>query len=175
MADGASADALYREARSRCQQGQIAEGIDLIRRALARDPGQARFHTLLGMALSNIGRAAEALDSFDQAIALGADAHGSRADALMALGRLTDAVESFDRALERDPASVTDWCNRGAALLELGRAAEAAKSFARATALAPDFAEAYYNHGNALAQLGRHAESIVSYDRALALRPGYVD
>jgi len=176
MADGATADALYREARSRCQQGQIAEGIDLIRRALARDPGQARFHTLLGMALSNIGRAAEALNSFDQAIALGAaDAHGSRADALMALGRPAEAVESFDRALARDPASVADWCNRGAALLELGRAGEAAESFARATALAPDFAEAYYNHGNALAQLGRHAESIVSYDRALALRPGYVD
>src|SRR5215470_11814118 len=175
MADGATADALYREARSCCQQGEIVEGIDLVRRALALDPRQARFHTLLGMALSNIGRTAEALDSFDQAIALGADAHGSRADALMALGRLTDAVESFDRALARDPASVTDWCNRGAALLELGRAAEAAKSFARATALAPDFAEAYYNHGNALAQLGRHVESIASYDRALALKPDYVD
>ena len=34
MADGATADALYREARSRCQQGLIAEGIDLVRSAL---------------------------------------------------------------------------------------------------------------------------------------------
>src|SRR5437764_13221205 len=100
MSDGAAADTLYREAHSRCQQGQIAEGIDLVRRALALDAGQARFHALLGMALGNIGRHAEALDSFDQAIALGAaDAHGSRADALVALGRLGDAVESFERAL----------------------------------------------------------------------------
>jgi tetratricopeptide (TPR) repeat protein/ADP-heptose:LPS heptosyltransferase len=176
MADGATADALYREARSRCQQGRIAEGIDLVRRALTLDAGQARFHTLLGMALSNIGRHAEALASFDQAIALGAaDAHGSRADALVALGRLAEAVESFDRALAHDPSSVADWCNRGAALIDLGRATEAAESFARATSLAPDFAEAHYNHGNALTKLERHADAVASYDRALALKPGYVD
>jgi len=176
MANGAAADALYREARSLCQQGHIAEGIDLVRRALTLDSNQVRFHTLLGMALGNIGRHAEALDSFDQAIALGAaDAHGSRADALVALGRLADAVESFDRALAHDPASVPDWCNRGAALLELGRASEAAESFARATSLAPDFAEAHYNHGNALVKLERHVDAIASYDRALALKPDYVD
>src|SRR5499426_4185376 len=141
MAQDATAEALYREARSRCQQGLIAEGIDLARRALALDARQARFHTLLGMALSNVGRHAEALDSFDQAIALGAvDAHGSRADALVGLGRLVDALESFDRALAHDPSSVADWCNRGAALLDLSRFAEAADSFARATALDPDFA-----------------------------------
>jgi tetratricopeptide (TPR) repeat protein len=176
MAEDATAEALYREARSRCQQGLIAEGIHLARRALALDPRQARFHTLLGMALSNVERHAEALGSFDQAIALGAaDAHGSRADALVGLGRLVDALESFDRALAHDPSSVADWCNRGAALLELGRAGEAADSFARATALAPDFAEAHYNHGNALVKLERHADAIVSYDRALTHKPDYVD
>jgi tetratricopeptide (TPR) repeat protein len=176
MADGATADTLYREARLRCQTGQIAEGIDLVRRALTLDAGQARFHTLLGMALSNVGRHAEALDSFDQAIALGAaEAHGGRADALVALGRLADAVESFDRALAHDPSSAVDWCNRGATLIDLGRDAEAADSFAHATALVPDFAEAHYNHGNALAKLERHADAIASYDRALAVKPDYVD
>jgi tetratricopeptide (TPR) repeat protein/ADP-heptose:LPS heptosyltransferase len=176
MADGATADALYREARTRCQQGQIAEGIDLVRRALTLDSKQARFHNLLGMALSNLGRHAESLDSFDQAIALGAaDAHGSRADALVALGRLADAVESFDRALAYDPSSVADWCNRGAALIDLGRDAEAVDSFARATTLAPEFAEAHYNYGNALVKLERHVDAIASYDRALALKPDYVD
>ena len=176
MADGATADALYREARSRCQQGLIAEGIDLVRSALVLDPSQAHFHTLLGMALSSAGRHAEALESFDQAIALGAaDAHGSRADTLVALGQLAEAVGSFDRALARDPRSVADWCNRGAALVDLSRFAEAVDSFARATALAPAFAEAHYNHGNALAKLARHADAIASYDRALTLKPDYVD
>jgi tetratricopeptide (TPR) repeat protein len=176
MADCATADALYRDARSRCQQGLIAEGIDLVHRALALDATQARFHTLLGMALCSAERYAEALASFDQAIALGAaDAHGSRADALVALGRLAEAVGSFDLALVQDPSSVPDWCNRGAALMDLGRSAEAADSFARATALAPDFAEAHYNYGNAIAKLERHADAVASYERALALKPDYVD
>jgi tetratricopeptide (TPR) repeat protein len=176
MADDATAEALYREARTRCQQGEIAAGIDLVQRAIALAPDHARAHGLLGMALSSAGRYQEALKSLDRAIALGStDAYGSRADALVALGRLAEAVESFDHALARDSGSVTDWCNRGATLIDLGRASEAAESFARALALAPDFAEAHYNHGNALAQLDRHAEAIASYERALAIKPDYVD
>jgi tetratricopeptide (TPR) repeat protein len=158
------------------QQGRDRRSIDLVCRALALDATQARFHTLLGMALSSAGRYAEALAQLRSSdCARRRDAHGSRADALVALGRLADAVESFDRALVHDPSSVPDWCNRGAALIDLGRAAEAADSFARATALAPDFAEAHYNHGNALAKLERHADAVASYDRALALKPDYVD
>jgi tetratricopeptide (TPR) repeat protein len=176
MAADANAEALYREARARCEQGEIAQGIDLARRSIALDPSYARGHSLLGMALGSTGRHEEALASLDRAIALGSnDAHGSRADTLVALGRLAEAVESFDRALVQDPGSVADWCNRGAVLIDLGRAAEAAESFARATALAPDFAEAHYNHGNALAQLDRRAEAVASYERALALKPDYVD
>jgi tetratricopeptide (TPR) repeat protein len=176
MAADATADALYREARARCQQGEIAQGIELARRAVALDPSSARAHSLLGMALSNVGSHEEALASLDRAIALGStDAYGSRADTLVALGHLGEAVESFDRALAHDPSSVADWCNRGAALIDLGRAGEAAESFARAIALAPDFAEAHYNHGNALAQLERHAEAVASYERALTIKPDYVD
>lgn len=176
MAQAATAETLYREARARCQQGLFSEGIDLAQRAIALDPKEARAHMLLGMALGRIGRHTAALASLDRAIALGAaDAEGSRADALVALGRLAEALESFDRALALDLNSVADWCNRGAALLDLGRGAEAAESFAHAIALAPDFAEAHYNHGNALAQIERHAEAVASYDRALALDRDYVD
>jgi len=176
MAQDATADTLYGEARARCQQGLVAEGIELAQRAIALDPNLARAHSLLGMALSSTGRHAEALASLDRAIALGvADAHGSRADVLVALGRPAEAIESFDRALAREPGSVADWCNRGAALMDLGRCAEAAESFARALALAPDFAEAHYNHGHALSRLDRHAEAVASYDRALAIKPDYCD
>jgi tetratricopeptide (TPR) repeat protein len=176
MAADATADALYREARARCQQGETAKGIELVRRSIALDPSSARAHSLLGMALGSAGRHEEALASLDRAIAQGStDSYGSRADTLVALGRLVEAVESFDRALAHDPSSVADWCNRGAALIELDRAAEAAESFARAIALAPDFAEAHYNKGNALAQLERHAEAVASYERALTIKPDYVD
>ena len=178
MADAVNADALYQEARALCRQGLIAEGVDLVRRAIALDPGAARFHALLGTALGRIGRHDEALASLDRAVALGAgtaDVHGSRADALAALGRLAEAVASFDRALTLDPNSVADWCNRGAALIDLGRAADAVESFDRAIALAPDFAQAHYNRGNALGALDRLAEAVASYEAALALDRRYVD
>src|SRR5215470_15198335 len=178
MADDATAEALYREARTRCQQGDIAAGIDLVQRAIALAPDHARAHGLLGMAFSSAGRYQEALKSLDRAIALGStDAYGSRADALVALGRLAEAVESFDRALAHDPDSVADWCNRGAALIDLGRASEAAESFARERALAikPDYVDALNNRANALDRLGRLPEALESADAALARAPEHVD
>ena len=171
------ADALYHLARTHCEQGRIADGVDVVRKLIAIDPDQARAHKLLGMALSHLGRHEDALASLDRAIALApsADAHGSRADALVALGRREEAVESYDHALALEPASVADWCNKGAVLLELGRREEAIASFDRAIALQPEFAEAHYNRGSALAQLGRHPDAIATYDKALALNPRYAD
>jgi tetratricopeptide (TPR) repeat protein len=176
MAD--TADALYSEALSACEQGRIEDGVAILNRALVLAPDQARIHGLLGRALVHLGRNADALASFDRALALGAATaglHGSRADALVALHRLDEAVASYDRALAIRPDSVNDWCNRGAVLHDLGRHEQAAESFSRAIALAPDFAPAHYNHGNALAALNRHEPALASLERALALEPGYVD
>jgi tetratricopeptide (TPR) repeat protein len=175
--DPANADAHLYLARARCQQGRIAEGVDLARKCLDLDPGQARAHRLLGMALSRLGHHEEALASLDRAIALApaAENHGLRGDILVALGRRAEAIESYDHALALAPHSPAEWCNRGAALHDLARYAEALESFDRAISLQPDFAEAHYNRGNALSRLERHAEALASYDRALALDPQYVD
>lgn len=173
-----SADALYRDALSACEQGRIEDGVAMLERARALAPDQPRIHGLLGKALIYLGRSEEALASFDRAMALGppnAGLHGSRADALVALNRREEAVASYDRALALKPDSVNDWCNRGAVLHELGRYEQAAESFKRAAGLAPDFAPAHYNHGLALAALKRHEQALASLDRAIALEPGYAD
>jgi Flp pilus assembly protein TadD len=83
----------------------------------SRSMPAARAHLLLGMALARSGAHAEALASFDCAIAITpdrADVHGNRGDALVALGSEVEAVASYDRALALDPAEVETWCNRGA-------------------------------------------------------------
>jgi len=176
MAD--TADALYRDALSACEQGRIEDGIAILHEARALAPDQVRIHGLLGKALIHLGRNEEALASFDRALAIGAataDLHGGRADALVALERREEAVQSYDRALALKPGSVNDWCNRGAVLHDLGRYEQAAENFGRAIALAPDFAPAHYNHGNALAALKRHEPALASLERAIALEPGYAD
>lgn len=173
-----SAEALYRDALSACEQGRVADGVAILNRARALTPDQPRIHALLGQALVHLGRHQEALAAFDQALALGAAGaglHGNRADALAALGRRDEAVQGYDRALAIKPDSVNEWCNRGAVLQELGRYDEAAASFQRAVALAPEFAPAHYNRGLVFAALKRHGEALASFDRALALAPDYAD
>jgi tetratricopeptide (TPR) repeat protein len=173
-----TAQAHYRSAMACCEQGRIAEGIELARKSLALDPGQARTHRLLGTAFLHAGQGTDALASFERAIALApesAPAHGGRADALSALGRLPEAVESYDRALALRPDSVEDWCNRGAALFELGRYEEAIRNCDRIIEIEPRFAQAHFNRANALARLGRHGEAIAGYDQALAIDSRFAD
>ena len=88
---------------------------------------------------------ADALASFDRAIAQApelAPAHANRADVLSKIGRNAEALDSYDRALALAPDSVADWMNRGVALVALNRHDEAVLSFDRGFALDPDFAQA---------------------------------
>src|SRR5215208_7006467 len=74
-------DALYYVAVLALQEGQIAEGIKVIGRALAVGEPQARFHNLLGQAHLRQNQDAEALTAFGRAIDADpsfADAYGNR-------------------------------------------------------------------------------------------------
>ncbi|MEA2988427.1 MAG: protein O-GlcNAc transferase [Alphaproteobacteria bacterium] len=174
----ADAAALYAQAQIACQRGNLAEGAELARRLLTVDPGCARAHELLGMALARLGRREDALASFDAAIARAperADAHANRGDVLAELGRRDEAVASYDRALALAPDSVDNWCNRGAVMHDLERYGEALASYDRVIALAPDFTDVHCNRGHALRQLGRDEEALASYERAFALEPNHID
>ena len=170
-------DRIYKEALAAFQQGRIDQGIELARKAIARYPGDARLHKLLGLGLGRLGRNEEALASLDCAIAIAptADIFGSRADILAALGRIAEALESYDRAVALDPRSVDDWGNRGALLHDLGRYDDALASFSQAIAIAPSHAPAHYNRGNALMALERHELALTSFDYALMLHSSYVE
>ena len=114
QSDPQHVDALYYLAQLSCQQGDVAGGVDLVRRALAVDPRHGRSHNLLGMALSALGAPQDALASFDAAIRFQpelASAHGSRGDVLVMLGRLGGG-QSYDRALTINPALIEPWCNQ---------------------------------------------------------------
>jgi predicted O-linked N-acetylglucosamine transferase (SPINDLY family) len=171
-------DALFYLAQTLCQQGNLTAGIELIKRAVALDPGRGKLHNLLGMALNAAGQPEAALASLNQAISLEpqlAIAHGNRGDVLLNLGRLPEAVETYNQALILDPGSIETWCNRGAALQELGRFEDAVASYRRAIALKPDFAEVHVNCGSILQRLGQPDEAFNCFESALAVRPNLVD
>src|SRR5690348_10664135 len=83
-------DALHYVAMIAIQQGQIAEGIRVIERALALGKPQARTLNLLGQAHLRLNQDNEALKAFTRAIEADtnfADAYGNRGALLAEMGK----------------------------------------------------------------------------------------
>jgi predicted TPR repeat methyltransferase len=131
-----------------------------------------------GNALQDLKRPAEALVSFDQALAIKpdyAEALNNRGSALQDLNRPAEALASFEKALAinpRDPAALN---NRGNVLTTLARYRDAVSDFDKAIALQPDSACAFSNKANCLYLWGQHEEALASYDKVLALEPESAD
>ena len=83
--------------------------IQWYRRAIVADPTRGESHTGLGFLLQQTGRAAQAIESYERALAIEADATVAfnLGVALDDLGRVDEAVAAYERALELDP-SVAD-------------------------------------------------------------------
>lgn len=158
--------------------GQFAEGVELLTKASALDPGDATAHNDLGVALNALKRFADALASLDRAVALRsdyADALANRGAALRGRGKPDQALASLDRAIAIAPGHASAHCNRGNALKDLKRFEEAIASYDAAIALNPRHADAYYNRGDALRELERLDEALADYDKAIALEPEHGD
>ncbi|HEY4031618.1 MAG TPA: tetratricopeptide repeat protein [Caulobacteraceae bacterium] len=167
---GARGRALY-------QQGRLEAALDSYRRMAALRPQASAFFNC-GVMQRGLGRADEALASFDQAIALDpdyADAHHSRGVVLRELGRPEDAVAAFDRAIALRPAHPEAHYDRGLALRALGRFEAALQSYDQALALDPAHPEALSSRGNVLTDLKRYEEALESYAAALRVRPDHAE
>ena len=94
-------DARYMLGLIRLQQRDFTAAEGEFRLAIRICPDAAFAHNSHGRALVGLGRADQALASFDRAIALKldfAEAHHNRGNALKALGRFQEALQSFARA-----------------------------------------------------------------------------
>jgi tetratricopeptide (TPR) repeat protein len=167
------ADAVARVVRelSRGNAGAAGAVCDLILREI---PDHAEVHNYRGIALQQLRRVAEALVSYDRALALQpayADAQLNRGTALLALRRPGDALTAFDRLLVLRPDAADAHNSRGIALQEMKRYDEALASLDRAIALQPGHALAHSNRGLVLRQLKRFDQALAGFDRAVALQP----
>jgi tetratricopeptide (TPR) repeat protein len=154
------------------QTGRYERAVELIGRAISLRATAAAYLSL-GQALMGLGRCAEALASYDAALALQPDlpiALSCSAAALRELGRPQEALSRANAAIALQPTTDA-YCHGGTALRDLGRFAEAVASFDQAIALDPHCTEAHNYRGMALQQLQRPGEALASFERALALRP----
>ena len=141
---------------------------------VARHPENPRGHCNVGDALIRLGRTADALDHYREALRLKTKFAGARSNcglALAALGRFNEAVEQYRLALQESPANPGILNNLGNALTALGRPAEAVGVFREALQKAPDSALLHFNLANTLADMGRTEEAVFHYREALRLDP----
>ena len=141
---------------------------------LAREPGSADAHCMLGRALNDLNELEAAAAAYRRAIELQpglVEAHCNLGIILRRQGKMQATLACFQNAIAIQPDVPELYNNLGLALHESGRSAEALAEYRRALALRPDFANAHNNLATALLALGQTAEAFVHYQTAARLNP----
>ncbi len=160
-----------------CQTGHLPAGIDLIRQALAIEPGNADFHNNLGMALLDSKRSSEARDAFASAIKCRprfAAAQFNLANLLREAGEHDDAERHYRKALRAEPEFTDALNNLGNLLRESGKAQEATALFRKLTRIKPEFPFGHFNLGLALQAQQDYIGAVAAFERAIELDSGQV-
>jgi tetratricopeptide (TPR) repeat protein len=156
------------------QQGKADEALSIalnITKQVPRSPDARHFLALCHKAKGNLP---DALEAFQQAVALGpGNPHirGNYANLLKSLGRIEEALLSYRRAVEASPAFVQGWINLGLAALDTRKTAEALAAFERAVALEPRSGSAWQGLGNAKRASGDLQGAEHAFRKAVELAP----
>lgn len=153
-----------------------ARGIDLISRALARNPNSKEAHLNLANILAGVLRMGEAERHFRQVYALdrtSADAAGGLGGALMHMGRYAEAEPYLREALSAAPQSAKALLNMGMLMDATGRFDEAISYYEHVLALHPHDVAAHAYRALALLVRGRFAEGWPEYAWRLKSQPTF--
>lgn len=185
-----SAVDLIARARDRFSVRDYHGAVLLLREAVVEGVAYADAHNLLGLCLALVGRADEALASFDAALALNSryvEAHLNRAVLLNDNGRIDEARVAFETASHLGKPDETGFpvmvanrlANAHAGMAMEYRAAgaldEAIAQYERALELRPGYADIRLAMARALTERGRHGEASRELDEVLRARPEWLD
>jgi predicted O-linked N-acetylglucosamine transferase (SPINDLY family) len=168
---------LYDQAVAAQKSGNLMEAERHYRAMLEKAPAPEMMVNH-GNVLARLGRHAEAMASFDRALAIRPgffEGQFNRANLLLEMKRPNEALAGFERALAMRQDMPAAWNNRGTALRQLRRLDDALASYDRAIALAPEHVNALTNRAIALFDLRRLDGALAATDRALALQPGFAE
>lgn len=169
-----SPEAAFSAALARHQAGDLPGAEAGYRDLVARAPGYAEGWHHLGLVQAQAGRAAEAIEAIDRALAIDPVMIGALFNlglALQLAKRPADALDRYNRIVALGAESGELRLNMGNAFFALGRAAEAAQEYQRALALAPDLIEALGNLARLHLMSGRYAEPARLYRRIIEIDP----
>lgn len=156
------------------QQGRSAEGILLIEKSVANEPGNADWHNNLAIALQGCGRFDEAIREYEQAIALNpehANAHSNLGVLYRATERPVEAEAAYRHAIRINPTHIDAYTNLGILLNGMKRTEEAVACFCKVITLRPKHPEARKLLALAHCTLGEVDEAARIFQEWLASDP----
>lgn len=127
-----------------------------------------------GNMLKEIGRLDEAVDSYQQALAIRpdyAEAYGDLGTVFKEQGKLDKAIASYRQALILKPDYAKAYINLGVVYQEGGLLREAAANYNRALAIKADYVAAHFNLGALHMSLGQTEEALHCFRLAITYKP----
>jgi len=171
-------DALHLSGLIAVQMGDPQLGLDLMQRALEKNPNDAAAHKNYGIALHNLDRFDEALKSYALALEINPqdfEALYNAGNAYLCQSRFEEAVNAYETAIKFAPNHINAHLNLGTALHELGYYQLAIASYDLAIALEPGFAQAFFNRGLAFEGLNEPNSALIDFERALIFDASHQD
>jgi len=172
--EAALAQEYYNLGNAHLELKNYQRAVALFREAIRLDPGLNRAWYNLSLALSESGRAEEAvgiLEGLAAKDAQNADLLEALAYAYHAQGQEAKALEYYERVLAVAPERTAARYNLAVLLGKAGRGAEAIPHLGRLLELEPDDLQALYQLGLLLAAEGRTGESVAALERYVQERP----
>jgi tetratricopeptide (TPR) repeat protein len=143
----------YDQAVQLLQDGKAAEALALIDAAIKAGQHESSFYNLKGLAASELGRDAEAQESFRNVIRLSPTSpmgYNNLGVLFSKLGRFQDAAANFREAHARDPRNFTALLGLGTSLGALHQYAEASNYLQKAWDVRPGDFQTGYEWAHAL-------------------------
>jgi len=169
-----SVDDLYCQASLLLEWNRPADALKRFDEACARGKAPAELLVDRAVALKELGRAGDAIESCRAALAQKprfAPAHLVWGNALQTLEQHDEALEQYGAALKADANFAPARICRASLLMALSRTSEALPDLQRLVKQWPQDAHEQNRYGLALAELLRFDEALALFDRAVALAP----
>jgi Flp pilus assembly protein TadD len=159
-------------------EGEIAAGIDELRRATEVDPHFPDIHFHMGVWLERLERRDEAAAAYRQAIECHPgylEAHVSLGNCLLEADRREEAADVLRRALELKIEQTRRPFEQALAALEAGRLDVAREGFHEAFRAVPRLTQEYLEDALESIRAEEYERALGQLDRALELSPKYPD
>ena len=163
-------------AQSLLQAGRTPEALDVMLKARSRGAVSDPLLRQLGLTLSEVGRAKEAVEVLKSLVPSG-DPQSLDAYALVLseAGRQKEASQVLQQVLENDPGDPKAYEQLGLVELRLGHWTQGRDRSRQALQLNPRLPLAWNGLGVALFQLGQKDEALDAWQKAVDLRPDLWD